>query len=155
MTDNIKQIDIIDKLHNVINTSSKSFIKDVILVIMIYVFYSNVSFNTFIVFIKYSLFFLFLRFVLSFVTEKRDAISKEKHFDLNAPIIIFTTIILLTYKYGILYNTFLLSLMVITYSVFVISTQDYYTSDAIITLLLVYSLMNNSNITYFIETDTE
>lgn len=155
MSDNIKQIDIIDKLHNVINTSSKSFIKDVILVIMIYVFYSNVSFNTFIVFVKYSLFFLFLRFVLSFVTEKRDAISKAKHFDLNAHIIIFTTIILLTYKYGILYNTFLLSLMVITYSIFVISTQDYYTSDAIITLLLVYSLMNNPNIIYFIETDRE
>ncbi len=155
MAEPIKQIDIRDRLHNVFNTSSKLFIKEIILIVMIYMFYSNVTFNTFFTFIKYTFLFLSLRFILSFVTEKRDSITKKKYFDLNAPMIIFTTIILLTYKTGILYNKLLLSLIIVSYSIYIISTQEYYTSDVIITLLLVYSLMNNPNISYFIETDRE
>jgi hypothetical protein len=155
MAEPIKQIDIRDRLHNVFNTSSKLFIKEIILIVMIYMFYSNVTFNTFFTFIKYTFLFLSLRFILSFVTEKRDSITKKKYFDLNAPMIIFATMILLTYNTGILYNKLLLSLIIVSYSIYIISTQEYYTSDVIITLLLVYSLMNNPNISYFIETDME
>lgn len=138
-----------DHLHEIIDTSSKPFLKEIILLATLYWFYTNTSSEVFITFIKYIVILIIIRYILSILTEIRDH-NDKKYFVLNANVIIFTLMILFMNNFGVLVHQNLISAVIITsYSLLVISTKECYTSDVLLTLVITYSFFNNSSIRYF------
>lgn len=138
-----------DYLHEIIDTSSKPFLKEIILLAALYWFYTTTSSEVFITFIKYIILLIIVRYTLSVLTQIRDH-NDKRYFVLNANVIIFTLMILLMNQSGSLIDRDLLSAVIITsYSLLVISTKEFYTSDVLLTLVVTYSFFNNSSIKYF------
>lgn len=143
-----------DTLHNYLDTTQIPFVKESILILCIYLFYHNSSFETFTFFIKYASVLFIIRYILSALTYKYQEDSNKKHFDLNAHIILLTLVVLLFNKYN-KYNTeftFLSWLTIIGYGLLVISTRESFTSDAIITIFIVYIFVNCKDITGYLGT---
>ena len=102
------------------------------------------------IFIKYITILILIRYFLSVLTQIKDS-NDRRYFILNANVIIFTTIILWMNQSGILVDRGYLALVLITsYSLLVISTKEHYTSDILVTLLVTYSLFNNSVVKHYI-----
>lgn len=143
-----------DTLHNYLDTTQIPFVKESILILCIYVFYYNSSFETFTFFIKYAFILFIIRYVLSLLTYKYNEKSNKKYFDLNAHIILLTLIVLLSNKYNST-NYFLTWLTIVAYSLLVISTQDSFTSDVIVTIFIVYIFVNYKDISRYIVNTTD
>ena len=45
---------------------------------------------------------------------------------------------------------YLATVLITSYSLLVISTKEHYTSDVLVTLLVTYSLFNNSTVKYYV-----
>jgi hypothetical protein len=140
-----------DTLHNYLDTTQIPFIKELILILCIYLFYYNSSFETFIFFIKYAFILFIIRYVLSTLTYKEK--SDKKYFDLNTHVILLTLVLLLSNKYNDLPNKFLTLLTIGIYSLLVISTHESFTSDVIITIFIVYIFVNYKGISEYIVTE--
>lgn len=134
-----------DYIQTVLDTSTKPFIKEFILIVSLYFFYNAVPTSVFINFIKYVLIMILFRYFLSIVTriETKDG---NRHFVLNANVIIFSLILFSLNRYNMLNNTFITWGLIISYSLLVISTKEHYTSDVVLTLILVYSIYENTYI---------
>lgn len=144
-----------DLLHNYLDTTQIPFVKELILILCIYLFYYNSSFETFTFFIKYAFILFIIRYVLSTLTYKYKEISNKKYFDLNAHVILLTLIVLLSNKYNKLPNEFLTWLIIVVYGLLVISTRENFTSDVIITIFIVYIFVNYKDISRYIVNDTD
>lgn len=132
-----------DFVHEKLDTSKHQFLKEIILFITLYIFYLYSDSVILITFLKYIITFIIVRYLLSLLTEIKDEHNK-KQFILNINVIVFTCVILLMNQYGILKEYQLLSYaLIISYSLLVISTREYYTSDVIITLIVVHYLYKN------------
>ena len=59
-----------DLLHNYLDTTQIPFVKELILILCIYLFYYNSSFETFTFFIKYAFILFIIRYILSTLTYK-------------------------------------------------------------------------------------
>ena len=139
-----------DYLQEIFDTSSKPFIKEIVLLAALYWFYTTTSTEDMIIFIKYIIVLILIRYFLSVLTQIRDR-DNRRYFVLNANVIIFTTVILLMHKSGMLVDKGYLALVLITsYSLLVISTKEHYTSDVLLTLVVIYSLFNNSVVKHYI-----
>jgi hypothetical protein len=139
-----------DYLQEIFDTSSKPFIKEIVLIVALYWFYTTISIEDFIIFIKYIILLILIRYFLSVLTQIRDS-NDRRYFILNANVIIFMTIILWTNQFGILVDRgYLASVLITSYSLLVISTKEHYTSDVLVTLLVTYSLFNNSTVKYYV-----
>jgi hypothetical protein len=144
-----------DLLHNYLDTTQIPFVKELILILCVYLFYHNSSFETFTFFIKYAFILFIIRYVLSTLTYKYKEISNKKYFDLNAHVILLTLIVLLSNKYNKLPNEFLTWLIIVVYGLLVISTRENFTSDVIITIFIVYIFVNYKDISRYIVNDTD
>jgi len=144
-----------DTLHNYLDTTQIPFVKELILILFIYLFYYNSSFETFIFFIKYAFILFIIRYVLSTLTYKEK--SNKKYFDLNAHIILLTLVVLLSNKYNSigLSNEFLSWLIIVVYGLLVISAHENFTSDVIITIFIVYIFVNYKGISKYIVNDID
>lgn len=142
-----------DTLHNYLDTTQIPFVKELILILCIYVFYYISSFETFTNFIKYVIILFIIRYVLSTLTYKYKEKTNKKYFDLNAHIILLTLVVLLSNKYNKLPNEFLTWLTIVAYSLLVISTQENFTSDVIVTIFIVYIFVNYKDISRYIVND--
>jgi len=139
-----------DYLQEFFDTSSKPFVKEIVLIVALYWFYTNTPLQDFIIFIKYITILILIRYVLSVLTQIRDN-NDKRYFVLNANVIIFMTIILWMNQSGSLVDRDYLAIVLITsYSLLVISTKEHYTSDVLVTLLVTYSLFNNSTVKYYV-----
>ena len=139
-----------DYLQEFFDTSSKPFVKEIVLIVALYWFYTNTPLQDFIIFIKYIIILILIRYVLSVLTQIRDN-NDKRYFVLNANVIIFTTIILWMNQSGSLVDSgYLASVLITSYSLLVISTKEHYTSDVLVTLLVTYSLFNNSTVKYYV-----
>lgn len=139
-----------DYLHGIFDTSSKPFIKEIVLIVVLYWFYTTTSMEDFIIFIKYITVLILIRYVLSVLTQIKDN-NDKRYFMLNANVIIFASIILWMNQSGILLDRgYLASVLITSYSLLVISTKEHYTSDVLVTLLVTYSLFNNSTVKYYL-----
>ena len=139
-----------DYLQEIFDTSSKPFIKEIVLIVALYWFFTTISIEDFIIFIKYIILLILIRYFLSVLTQIRDS-NDRRYFILNANVIIFMTIILWTNQFGILVDRgYLASVLITSYSLLVISTKEHYTSDVLVTLLVTYSLFNNSTVKYYV-----
>ena len=144
-----------DLLHNYLDTTQIPFVKELILILCVYLFYHNSSFETFTFFIKYAFILFIIRYVLSTLTYKYKEISNKKYFDLNAHVILLTLVVLLSNKYNKLPNEFLTWLIIVVYGLLVISTRENFTSDVIITIFIVYIFVNYKDISRYIVNDTD
>lgn len=131
-----------DYLHKFLDTSSKPFLKEIVLVAALYFFYLNTSVSMLMVFFKYITLLILIRYSLSVLTQIHDD-NKARYFVLNANIMMFTTLILLMNQHGVLVNLYLSVVLISSYSLLVISTKEHYTSDVLLTLFVTYSLFNN------------
>ena len=139
-----------DYLHEIFDTSSKPFVKEIVLLAALYWFYINTSAPDFIIFIKCITLLILIRYLLSILTNINDRNGK-RYFVLNANVIIFATMILMMHQSGILIDRGYLALVLITsYSLLVISTKEHYTSDVLVTLLVTYSCFNNAIVKYYL-----
>lgn len=139
-----------DYLQEFFDTSSKPFVKEIVLIVALYWFYTTTPLQDFIIFIKYITILIFIRYVLSVLTQIRDN-NDKRYFVLNANVIIFTTIILWMNQSGSLVDSgYLATVLITSYSLLVISTKEHYTSDVLVTLLVTYSLFNNSTVKYYV-----
>lgn len=139
-----------DYLQEFFDTSSQPFVKEIVLIVALYWFYTNTSLQDFIIFIKYIIILILIRYFLSVLSEIRDN-NNKRYFVLNANVIIFTTIILCMNQFGSLVDRgYLASVLITSYSLLVISTKEHYTSDVLITLLVTYSFFNNSIVKYYV-----
>jgi|688.fasta_scaffold199637_3 hypothetical protein len=139
-----------DYLQEFFDTSSKPFVKEIVLIVALYWFYTTTPLEDFIIFIKYIIILILIRYVLSVLTQIRDN-NDKRYFVLNANVIIFTTIILWMNQSGSLVDSgYLASVLITSYSLLVISTKEHYTSDVLVTLLVTYSLFNNSTVKYYV-----
>ena len=139
-----------DLLHNYLDTTQIPFVKELILILCVYLFYHNSSFETFTFFIKYAFILFIIRYVLSTLTYKYKEISNKKYFDLNAHVILLTLIVLLSNKYNKLPNEFLTWLIIVVYGLLVISTRENFTSDVFVTIFIVYIFVNYKDISRYI-----
>jgi hypothetical protein len=139
-----------DYLQEFFDTSSKPFVKEIVLIVALYWFYTTTPLQDFIIFIKYITILILIRYVLSVLTQIRDN-NDKRYFVLNANVIIFTTIILWMNQSGSLVDSgYLATVLITSYSLLVISTKEHYTSDVLVTLLVTYSLFNNSTVKYYV-----
>lgn len=138
-----------DHIQSLIDTSDKPFIKEFILLLSLYLFYTYVPQYVFVSFIKYVLILILFRYFLSVVTDIQSK-SGNRHFVLNANVIIFSMVLFSLNRYQ-LQKPFVMWIMILSYCVLVISTKEYYTSDIILTLVLVYSIYENNYIRKYID----
>lgn len=160
ITDKIDQIDkvdtdtqtytISDYIHSV--TTPKPFIKEIVLIALAYWFYTTSSSSSMISFVKYTVIVMLIRYILSEMTQIVSVNDKKKQFQLNAHVMIFMIIVLIMNRNGVLSNqTLVTSILVIAYSLLVVTTRDTYTSDVVMTVLFVYSFFNNPFIMRYLE----
>ena len=131
------------------NTSSRPFLKDIVLILLIYIFYMYSESNVLIMALKLSVILFVLRYILSVVTNIKHLGSRRRYFQINGNVLLFSIIILLMSKAHVLDIDKAFGLgpvLIISYSLLVISTRQHYTSDIIMTILLTYSLVTNNYI---------
>lgn len=139
-----------DVLHGILDTSKNLLLKELILFGTLYIFYLYSDSHIITAFVKTVLIFILLRYVLSVLTNMEDQYGK-RYFILNIHVIIFTSAFLLMNELGILKDYNLLTLMsILLYSILVVSTKEFYTSDVAITLIIVYALYNNNYLKNYI-----
>lgn len=143
-----------DYIQSVVDTSTKPFIKEFILIVCLYFFYNIAPTSVFISFLKYVFIMIFFRYFLSVVTQIQNK-HGQRHFILNANVIIFVLVLLSLNRHQLFERTFLMWLLITLYSLLVISTKEHYTSDVILTIILVYSLYENTYIRYYIDNITK
>jgi hypothetical protein len=136
------------------NTPFMELLNNILLGILVYVFYSNVEFPIFIKFIKYYVLLLIIRFIISSITSIKDVENNKSYFQINSHIGLFLLIILLCIEENIfgLGDNYYLSLgLVLIYSLSVIVTRYAYTYDVITTILLINYIFNLEQLKPLIE----
>jgi hypothetical protein len=135
---NEKTIVIRDYLQTRFDTSSKPFLKEIVLLVAMYLFYVNVESNTLVTACKYAIVLFVLRYILAFFTDIRTNTTTNKntsrrYFQINGHLILFCIILFLLNL-----KDYMVWILIISYSLLVISSQEHYTSDIIITIFLVH-----------------
>jgi hypothetical protein len=112
----------------------KPFLKEIILLVAMYLFYVNTESNTLVVACKYIVILFILRYILSIFTDiriRKDNKSR-RYFQMNAYLILFCIMLFMLNL-----KNYMVWILIISYSLLVISSQEHYTSDIIITVFLV------------------
>lgn len=127
-------------------SSFMELLNNILLVLLVYVFYSNVEFPIFVKFIKYYVLILIIRYIISSVTNIKDVENNKRYFQINSHIALFVLIILICIESNTfeLSNNYYLSLaLILIYSLIVIITRYAYTYDVITTILLIHYIFNS------------
>lgn len=144
---NNKTIVVWDYLQKRFDTSSKPFLKEIVLLVAMYLFYVNVESNVLITACKYAIVLFVIRYILAIFTDIRinrtdtrtDKITNartdksRRYFQINGHLILFCIILFLLNL-----KDYMMWILIISYSLLVISSQEHYTSDIIITIFLVH-----------------
>lgn len=126
-------------------SSFMELLNNILLVLLVYVFYSNVEFPIFVKFIKYYVLLLVIRYIISSVTNIKDVENKKRYFQINSHIALFVLIILICIESNTfeLSNNYYLSVgLILIYSLIVIITRYAFTYDVITTILLIHYIFN-------------
>jgi hypothetical protein len=137
---NEKTVVIRDYVQMRFNKIYQPFLKEIILLVVMYLFYVNTEYNTLVVACKYIVILFILRYILAIFTDirigKNDDDNKNKsrrYFQMNAYLILFCIILFMLNL-----KNYMVWLLIISYSLLVISSQEHYTSDIITTIFLVH-----------------
>lgn len=144
---NNKTIVVRDYLQTRFDTSSKPFLKEIVLLVTMYLFYVNVESNVLITACKYAIVLFVIRYILAIFTDIRinrnrtdtrtdkitDTRTSRRYFQINGHLILFCIILFLLNL-----KDYIVLVLIISYSLLVISSQEHYTSDIIITIFLVH-----------------
>jgi hypothetical protein len=143
-----------DYLQTRFDTTSKPFLKEIVLLVAIYLFYVNVESNVLITACKYAIVLFVIRYILAILTDIRtitrtnertnertntrtNEITKinksSRYFQINGHLILFCIILFL-----LNFKDYMMWILIISYSLLVISSQEHYTSDIIMTIFLVH-----------------
>jgi hypothetical protein len=143
-----------DTLQTTFDLSQYIIIRDIILLVSIYFFYTNSSYDTFVIFVKYYILMLILRWIISNITSISidvEGIENEKnnkkYFQISGHMMAFTLLILLCIDnnlFGLSNNLVLVYALIISYSLLNIFTKSHYSYDILTTVLLTYSIYNLS-----------
>lgn len=130
-------------------SSFMGLLNNILLVLLVYVFYSNVEFPIFVKFIKYYVLILIIRYIISSVTNIKDVENNKRYFQINSHIALFVLIILICIEnntFGLDENYYLSLGLVLIYSLIVIITKYAYTYDVITTILLIHYIFNSETL---------
>jgi hypothetical protein len=158
-----------DYLQTRFDTTSKPFLKEIVLLVAIYLFYVNVESNVLITACKYAIVLFVIRYILAILTDIRTNIrtntrtitrtneitneitnkitnartnavtntrtknKSSRYFQINGHLILFCIILFL-----LNFKDYMMWILIISYSLLVISSQEHYTSDIIMTVFLVH-----------------
>jgi len=122
-----------DYLQTRFDTTSKPFLKEIVLLVTMYLFYVNVESNTLVTACKYAIVLFVLRYILAIFTDIRTTNTSRRYFQINGHLILFCIILFLLNL-----KDYMMWILIISYSLLVISSQEHYTSDIIITIFLVH-----------------
>jgi hypothetical protein len=128
-------------------------LNNVLLGLLLYMFYSNVEFSIFLRFIKYCVLLLFIRYISSYITTIKDVENNKRYFQINGHVGLFLIIILLcieTNTFGLSTNVYLSIGLILVYSLIVILAKYGYTYDIITTILLVNVIFNSEQLRIWI-----
>lgn len=126
-------------------SSFMELLNNILLVLLVYVFYSNVEFPIFVKFIKYYVLILIIRYIISSVTNIKDIENNKRYFQINSHIALFVLIILICIEsntFELSDNYYLSLALILIYSLIVIITKYAYTYDVITTVLLIHYIFN-------------
>lgn len=130
-------------------SSFMGLLNNILLVLLVYVFYSNVEFPIFVKFIKYYVLILIIRYIISSVTNIKDVENNKRYFQINSHIALFVLIILICIEnttFGLDENYYLSLGLVLIYALIVIITKYAYTYDVITTILLIHYIFNSETL---------
>lgn len=136
----MNKIEISDYLHENLQLQDYIFIKDIILLLCIYLFYINFPYENFIKVLKIFIVVIIVRYILSLLTTYKFANEneKEKYFQYNFHIALLYILILSALHYQKSNNIdnyfYLFHFLLLLYILLNIGNQSIYTTDAIFTL---------------------
>lgn len=139
-----------DKIQTYLQYENWSLLRDIILIILVYIFYTNVEFNLFQAAIKYYIIFLIIRYLISIITTvtKKENTTTEKYFQISAHVGLFTILMLLFSMSHVPQNADVADkvpfinqtsswVIILAYGLLNIATQKHYFYDILSTILLV------------------
>lgn len=138
---------ITDQLQNYFRNDNWLILKDILLIGFGYIFYANVEFSIFVKALKYFVAILTIRYLISITTMYKNKYTHEKYFQINSHLSLFMIMILLSiqnnlFSFGL--NQSMAWILILTYTILIISSQQHYSSDVLYTMLLVYYLFTNN-----------
>lgn len=133
---------ITDRLQNTYDYSAYTIIRDVIIILTIYLSYTYLPFDTFSSIWKLYLGVLVVRFVLSELTLLRDEETKKKYFQMSGHIALFTLSVLFASTHNIfnLQNIIFRNGLLLAYAILNIIVHAHYTTDVVNTLVFIHFL---------------
>jgi len=136
-----------DYIQTQIDTSQSPFLKEIILLITMYLFYINVESNILTSALKYGFIIFLLRYILSILTRIQNIKTKDRYFQIDSNVVLFSIMIFLMMNS----TNYLTWILISSYSLLVISTKEHYTSDIIITILVVHYILHNNYIKQYVQ----
>lgn len=118
------------------HVKNASIIKDIILICVLYIFYTNSDFKANLLAFKYILLIFTIRYLLSILTEVRDDKNK-RYFQINGHlsiIVILSFVMLHSGGWGV--SSLLVWMFILCYSLLIIASGEHYTYDIISTIVL-------------------
>lgn len=136
-----------DQLQNYLNFESWSLLRDIILAIVIYLFYVNADFSTSVIAIKYYITILIIRYLISITTTYKNKNDNTKYFQISGHVSLFMILILLAIQFNLFNlntNQEMAWILILLYSLLNISGRKHYSSDVLFTMLLVHYLYTSN-----------
>jgi hypothetical protein len=137
-----------DVIQKNLDMSSYFLIKDIVLLIIVFILYSSLDFNWIIVSIKAFFIIIVLRYIISYLTtiiEYDENNRGTKYFQISANLslfMIFCYILYINQLYITNYTTFNLS--IILYAILLIAVKSNFASDTLFTYLFMTFMYNLS-----------
>lgn len=150
---------ITDQLQSYFQNENWLIVKDILLIGFCYIFYANVEFSVFIKALKYFITILIIRYLISITTTYKNKYTNEKYFQINSHLSLFMILILLSVQnnlFSLGVNQSMAWILILSYGLLIISSQQHYSYDILSTMLLVYYLFTNNYFNHlFINSNTQ
>lgn len=133
-----------DSLQNFLNLHDYKFVRDVILILSLVVFYLLAPLNGLWCLAKFYALGISIRFLLSLLTTIRHKETQIKYFQTSGHVLLFSFIILILSKFNNGISQQIAFITILLYALLNIATKAHFTTDVAYTILLVYFLFNNN-----------
>lgn len=139
-----ENIQIKDYLQDTFDLSQYSIVRDIILIVSVYLFYRNIPFEIFINLIKYYICLIIIRWILSNITTitKKQNDKDKKYFQISGHTILFVLLILMSLDNNIFTNKTLAYIIIVAYSLLNILVKAHYSYDVLMSIFLTFYMYN-------------
>lgn len=131
---------IVDRLQQAYDYSSYTILRDIVLIVVVYITYNYLPFDTFCSIWKVYLCILLLRFALSELTNLRKKDSDKKYFQTSGHMALFTLSVLFAAQHNLLNLHYVLfrNALLVAYGILNVIVHAHYTTDIINTTFLIH-----------------